>query len=111
MKKAKEEPKSEHQWLLGVLTVSLMAWLILGLFHNVAYVRSLGVLFWVLLGWSAALTSPRDHARKRLKTKFLLFGLLILSAALGYQIKLIHDRQISPSFQSGFYGTRDSSRR
>ena len=68
-----------------------------------AYVRSLGVLFWVLLGWSAVLTSPRIMRGKG-KNKSLIIGLLILSAALGYQIKLIHDRQISPSFQSGFYG-------
>ena len=103
IKKTAEEPKSEYQWLLGVLTVSLMAWLILGFFHNVAYVRSLGVLFWVLLGWSAVLTSPRIMPGKG-KNKLLIIGLLILSAALGYHIKLIHDRQISPSFQSGFYG-------
>lgn len=103
MKKAKEEPKSEHQLLMGVLAVSLIAWLILGLFHNVAYVRSLGVLFWVLLGWSAGLTPPRTIPGTG-KNKFLIIGLLILGAAFGYQIKLIHDRPISPFFQTGFHG-------
>ncbi len=104
MKKAKEEPKSEHQLLSVGLTVSLMAWLILGLFHNVAYVRSLGVLFWVLLGWSAALTTPpAGSAMTKLRTRSFLFGLLVLIAALGYQIKLIHDRPLSPFFQAGLY--------
>ena len=30
-------------------------------------------------------------------------GLLILTAAFGYQLKLIHDRPIRPSFQTGLY--------
>jgi len=102
IKKANEESVSEQKMLLGALAVSLICWFLLGFFHNVAYVRSLGVLFWVLLGWSAGLTPSRTIPGKR-KNKLFYIGLLILTAALGYQIKLIHDRPIDPFFQTGFY--------
>ena len=64
MKKVNQEPVSEHKLLLGVLAVSLISWFLLGFFHNLAYVRSLGVFFWVLLGWSAALTWVRTIPQK-----------------------------------------------
>jgi O-antigen ligase len=102
MKKADKEPVSEQKMLLGVLAVSLISWLILGFFHNVAYIRSLGILFWVLLGCSAGLTRSPTLPKKGTNLIFFI-GLLVLTAALGYQIKLIRDRSISPFFQAGFY--------
>jgi O-antigen ligase len=102
MKKAGQEPVSEQKMLLGVLSASLISWLILGFFHNVAYVRSLGILFWVLLGCSAGLTWSSTLQKKGTNLIFFI-GLLVLTAALGYQIKLICDRSISPFFLTGFY--------
>jgi hypothetical protein len=104
IKKTDQEPVSENKMRLGVLAVSLITWFMLGFFHNVAYVRSLGLFFWVLLGWSAALTAPHwGSVMNRLQTKFFLLGLLVLTAVLGYQIKLIYDRSLNPFFQAGFY--------
>lgn len=131
MKKAGQEPVAEHKWLLGVLIVSLISWFLLGFFHNVAYVRSLGIFFWILLGCAVALTAlNKGSANTRLKTKppfsardlalpkhgnrlvrsgicfrnrFFFFALVVLIAALGYQIKLIHDRPLNPFFHAGFY--------
>jgi O-antigen ligase len=102
MMKITGEAVPERKMLLGVLAVSLISWLTLGFFHNVAYVRSLGVLFWVLLGCSAALTFPRTISAT-LKNRFFIIGLLVLITGLGYQIKLILNRPISPFFQAGLY--------
>jgi hypothetical protein len=106
MKKAKKESRSEYRLLLGVLAASLITWLILGLFHNVAYVRSLGVLFWILMGGSVSLTKPLTApGNNKQKTKLFLVGLLVLVIALGYQIKLIANRPLSPLFQAGLFNT------
>ncbi len=102
MKQAKEESVTEQKMLLGTLAVSLISWFLLGFFHNVAYVRSLGVLFWILLGWSAGLTVPQTNPAKKKNIVFFI-GLLVLTAALGYQIRLIYERPVGPFFQAGFF--------
>ena len=104
IKKTKEEPSNEKKMLILVLMISLVSWLLLGFFHNVSYVRSLGVLFWILLGWSISLITPRVILTKnKTNTKIFFIGLLILTAALGYQIKLVVDRPITPHFQTGLF--------
>ena len=88
-----------------VLMISLLSWFFLGFFHNVSYVRSLGILFWIILGWAVSLVNPRAFSDEgKWKTKGFLAGLLVLTAAFGYQIKLIYDRPLSPVFQTGLYG-------
>lgn len=105
VKKTKEESSKENKLLIVVLMISLLSFFLLGFFHNVSYVRSLGVLFWILLGWSAGQIGPNAAISGRLlKNKGFLVGLLISITACGYQIKLIYDRPIHPFFQTGLYG-------
>ncbi|MFH0788709.1 MAG: O-antigen ligase family protein [Pseudomonadota bacterium] len=130
----KKNPILEMKMLTLSLMTSLISWLLLGFFHNVSYVRSLGVLLWILLGWSVSLIAPltapdisrtkppcpaqgrstTGHENRsgrtrdlklyfRIKTKGFLVGLLILTAAFGYQLKLIYDRPLPPFFQAGLY--------
>ncbi len=102
--KLKGDPANGSRPLIAVLLVSLLSWFFLGFFHNVSYVRSLGVLLWVLLGWSASLVYPQAFSGKeKLNTWWFPVGLLILTAAFGYQLKLIHDRPLPPFFQTGLY--------
>ena len=104
IKKLKGDPSNGNKPLIAVLLVSLSAWFFLGFFHNVSYVRSLGVFLWILLGWSVSLISPLPVSdTSRIKTKWFLFVFLILTAALGYQLKLIYDRPLSPFFRTGLY--------
>ena len=104
IKKLKGDPANGNKPLMAVLLVSLLSWFFLGFFHNVSYVRSLGVLLWVLLGWSASLVYPQAFSGKeKLNTWWFPVGLLILTAAFGYQLKLIHDRPLPPFFQTGLY--------
>lgn len=102
--KTKRDPSEENKSLAGVLLISLLGWFLLGLFHNLSYVRSLGILFWILLGWSASLTMPLiAPVYNKRNINFFLMGLVSLGIALGYQIKLINDRPMSPSFHAGLY--------
>ena len=104
IKKLKEDPARGNKPLMAVLLVSLFSWFCLGFFHNVSYVRSLGVLLWILLGWSVSLIAPLTGAYlNKTKTKGFLVGLLILTTAFGYQLKLIYDRPLPPFFQIGLY--------
>jgi O-antigen ligase len=104
IKKTKEDPSEENKSFMGVLLISLSGWFLLGFFNNVSYVRSLGILFWILLGWSAGLTTPQAVAVKnKLDTKVFFTGLLVLTAAFVYQINLIYERPINPFFQTGLY--------
>ncbi|MBI5603290.1 MAG: O-antigen ligase family protein [Deltaproteobacteria bacterium] len=101
-----ESTIDNKQLLKMVLMISLLSWFFLGFFHNVSYVRSLGILFWIILGWAVSLVDPRAVSDKghRKNKGFLVGGLLVLTLALGYQIKLIYDRPLSPVFQTGLYG-------
>lgn len=104
VKNSKEEPSNANKLLLIVLQISVISWFLLGFFHNVSYVRSLGVLFWILLGWSAALIGPKAlPSESDLKNRSFLIGLLVIIVAFGYQIKLIHERPVTPFFQTGSY--------
>ncbi len=104
IKKIKEEPSQENKMLMITLMLSLFGWFLLGFFHNVSYVRSLGILFWILMGWLAGLTTPQAVAVKnKLDIKIFFVGLLVLTAAFVYQIKLIYERPINPFFQTGLY--------
>lgn len=105
IKKAKEDQLGHNRLYLGVLFVSLTGWLLLGFFHNVSYVRSLGVLLWILLGWSAALIGPKALLMaEKLNNKRISFVLVIMIAAFGFQIWRMSDRPLSPNFQTGIYG-------
>lgn len=110
LKKAKEERPNHNNLLPGVLFVSLTGWMLLGFFHNVAYVRSLGALLWILLGWSAGFGDNVNLLfKKGLKSKNFLFFLLVMIIALGFQIGLIYERPIRPFFQTGTYDQETSS--
>ena len=58
--------------------------------------------FWVGRS-SLSLTPRRFSGKEKLNTKWFLVGLLILTTAFGYQLKLIHDRPLPPFFQTGLY--------
>jgi len=104
VKKIKKELSQENKLLMITLMLSLFGWFLLGFSHNVSIVRSLDILFWILLGWSAGLTVPQAVAVKnKLDTKVFFVGLLVLTTALVYQIKLIYERPINSSFQTGLY--------
>jgi O-antigen ligase len=104
IKKARKEPSADGKMLSVVLMVSILSWFSLGFFHNVAYVRSLGILLWILLGWAVCLVDPQtDPLKGKLYTKSFIIGLTVLSAALGYQVKLIYDRPLNPFFRTGLY--------
>jgi O-antigen ligase len=98
LKKMRKTPSTETRWSLTALMIALSGWCALGLFHNVAYVRSLGVFYWILFGWSASLLDSSILFHKsKWSTKGLLAGLMILFMAFIYQLKLINEY---PNFTS-----------
>jgi|GEM_PF-3312827 len=100
----RESSTDRKAGLLALLNV-LAAWLLLGFFHNPAYIRSLGVLFWIFLGWTAAFSEPASPAGlgKKYGGKGFIAALGLLTAALAFQIFLISTREPSPEFQAGVY--------
>ncbi|MEW6186780.1 MAG: O-antigen ligase family protein [Thermodesulfobacteriota bacterium] len=104
MKKIKMESSPENKMLRMVLLIALTAWLMMGFFHNLFYVRSLGLIFWVLLGWSVAMTdppSPSSPAKWKTKIFWVVFFFL-LAAFLG-RVYGITQRPLSLTFRTGFY--------
>jgi hypothetical protein len=105
VKKIKSESSPDNRMLYLVLIIALTVWFMMGFFHNLFYVRSLGLVYWILLGWSAALTlpswpSPSPTKRSR---NILRVGLFFLTAAFLWQLYGISQRPLSPSFRTGFF--------
>jgi len=102
-KMLKGETEKERLWLGLSITIALITWLTLGLFHHIAYdLRSLEIFFWI---FSAFLLVLARRTRGSFRPgKKLTVGILIgLTAALAYQGKLIASYPMGEHFQVGFY--------
>ncbi|MBI5583993.1 MAG: O-antigen ligase family protein [Deltaproteobacteria bacterium] len=97
------ETQPDRKSLLLAVTASVTTWLVLGLFHHIAYdLRSLEIFFWIFFACLLILTrglSPSFRPGR----KILIGVLVLLAAAGGYQIKLIRDYPLGKNFQAGFY--------
>ncbi len=99
----KRETEKERLWLGLAITMALITWLTLGLFHHIAYdLRSLEIFFWIFSAFLLVLA--RRTAGSFRPGKKMVIGLIIgLTAALGYQVKLIASFPLEEHFQVGFY--------
>jgi O-antigen ligase len=99
----KGETEKERLWLGLSISIALITWLILGLFHHIAYdLRSLEIFFWIFSAFLLVLA--RRTAGSFRPGKKIIVGLIIgLTAALAYQVKLIASYPMGENFQVGFY--------
>jgi O-antigen ligase len=97
------ETRPPRQALLLAVTTTVITWLVLGLFHHIAYdLRSLEIFFWIFCALLLALA--RNVALSlRPGTKTLLGLLVLLTAAGGYQVKLVGNYPLEKNFEAGFY--------
>jgi O-antigen ligase len=85
------------------LITAVCTWLVLGLFHHIAYdLRSLEIFFWIFSAFLLAL-APGLSRPFRPGAKTLLLFLALPAAAFGYQLTLIKAYPIQENFQIGFY--------
>jgi O-antigen ligase len=88
--------------LIMALSFSLAVWLILGVPHDMAYVRSIGIQFWILCAFivhTAGHHGSGAFPGKRVTTLFLV----VLAVALALRIGECATRPISKNFAAGFY--------
>jgi len=84
------------------LVTAVGTWLVLGLFHHIAYdLRSLEIFFWVLSAFLLVLT-PGAAIPFRPGRKTLIVLSVLLVAAFGFQLKLIGAYPLQENFQAGF---------
>jgi O-antigen ligase len=103
LKMLKGTTEKNRLWLGLSISIALITWLILGLFHHIAYdLRSLEIFFWVFSAFLLVLA--RRTAGSFRPGKKIVVGLIIgLTAALVYQVKLIASFPMGEHFQVGFY--------
>ena len=84
------------------LITAVGTWLVLGLFHHIAYdLRSLEIFFWVLSAFLLSLT-PGAALPFRPGRETLIVLSVLLVAAFGFQLKLIGAYPLQENFQAGF---------
>ena len=102
-KMLKGETEKERLWLGLSITIALITWLTLGLFHHIANdLRSLEIFFWIFSGFLLVL-ARRTAAALRPGKKIVVGIIIGLTAALAYQVKLIASYPLGEHFQVGFY--------
>jgi hypothetical protein len=97
------EPRQDRQALRLAWLIAIATWLVLGLFHHIAYdLRSLEVFFWIGAAFLLAL-APRDPRpfRPGRKTGAVFLGLLALAG--GFHWQAIKRYPLPENFQVGFY--------
>jgi putative inorganic carbon (hco3(-)) transporter len=103
LKMLSRETEKERLWLGLSVTIALITWLTLGLFHHLAYdLRSLEIFFWIFSGFLLVL-ARRTAGSFRPGKKLTVGILLALTAALAYQLKLVTSYPMGEHFQVGFY--------
>jgi hypothetical protein len=97
------ENEKERLWLGLSISITLITWLTLGLFHHIAYdLRSLEIFFWIFSAFLLVL-ARRTRGSFRPGKKMTIGILIGLTAALAYQGKLIASYPMKEQFQVGFY--------
>ena len=95
-------PDSARHMALG-LTFSCVMWLILGGSHDMRIVRALDGNYWIYIGMILGLTtsaaSPMPQGRSRISKG----ALIILFAALLFQVYHVWARPISQDYSAGFH--------
>jgi O-antigen ligase len=88
--------------LITALSFSLAAWLILGIPHDMAYVRSIGIQFWILCAFIVHTAGDRgDGAFPGRRVAMSLLALFAVALAL--RIGECVARPISKNFAEGFH--------
>jgi len=103
LKMLQGETEKERLWLGLSITIALVTWLTLGLFHHIAYdLRSLEIFFWIFSAFLLVLARRTTGSFR--PGKKIVVGIIIgLTAALAYQVKLIASYPMGEHFQVGFY--------
>jgi len=90
------------KWLIIAVSVSLLIWLFMGVTHNIAHVRSMGMVFWIY-GAALALLS-RDHVNSTcVGAKYFKWAVAGMVIALAWQVGLAWNWPVREEFASGVY--------
>lgn len=88
--------------LITALSFSLAAWLILGIPHDMAYVRSIGIQFWILCAF--IVHTAGDRGAGAFPGRRVAMSLLaVFAVALALRIGECVARPISKNFAEGFH--------
>lgn len=97
------ESRTDLKALRLTLFTAAATWLVLGLFHHIAYdLRSLEIFFWIVAAFLLAL-APGGPFPFRPGRKTWAFFLGLLALALGFQGQAIRSYPLPENFQVGFF--------
>ncbi len=86
--------------MIFALFLSIISWLLLGLTHNISFVRTIDLMFWIFAGMLAGLSSGRLVSFKTQSSS--VFG-FILIVALAHQVVGIWYEPYHKRFEYGYY--------
>lgn len=92
----------EKQPVLTALCLSLAGWLLYGLTQHTFYIRSIGISFWVLLGFTAVILKEKLPPLKISgKTKFIILSVFII--LLAYRTVRVINHPYPENYYAGFH--------
>ncbi len=90
------------KWLIIAVSSSLIMWLFMGVTHNIAHVRSMGMVFWIY-GAILALLSRTHVESSRVGARYFRWAMAGMVIALVWQVSLAWNWTVREGFASGVY--------